>query len=517
VQAFQHSKDIRLVSLDENNVAVNYVALSHCWGPSSKLPLTTRANNLGQRSQRISFFDLSLTFKDAVKLMRDLGQRYLWIDSLCIVQDDPEDWVREASKMATVYGNALFTLSALSSVDSTYGCRVANPREITHNHRFFDFDSGPYRIRFFERAIHKWHEEYGDNTYRHGKYGDNPLRRRAWTLQERELSTRSIHFSQNLVLWQCKTLKASNELSWHEVKPVDDFQPWPIRNFPAESLSPDGPVLTRDRWYELMEDYMSRLLTKDADKLPALSGLAQSFHTRLPSSQYLAGLWTGHLPHALLWRMGPRHTWSNARRSMSYRAPSWSFLSLDGTMSYESQRFDNSGGSRPEEGTSDYDPSDLVILDIHLQPSGTDRYGAIDKASLLVRGKIVRLKIRRQLVKDDEDPVALSQTWKALETIDDSVAGAIYPDVMNELSSDTQLWCLSVRNEPIWAEVPLPYELYGLQFSERDEIGPEDTMIMGLALLQDLNTVGTFRRVGMIRWVKKSLFSGITPSDFRLQ
>lgn len=266
VQAFNVSKDIKLVTLNGHDAAVNYVALSHCWGPSSKLPMTTRTNNLTQRSQRIAFFDLSLTFKDAVKLTRDLGQRYLWIDSLCIVQDDPEDWLREASKMGRVNGNALFTLSALSSVDSTRGCRVANPRATTHDHRFFDFDSDPYRIRLFERSIHKWYEEYGDNTYQHGNYGRNPLRRRAWTLQERELSTRSIHFSQNLVLWECKTLKASSELPWHEVKPMDDFQPWPTRDFTEESLSTDGPVLVRDRWYELMEDYMSRLLTKGTDK-----------------------------------------------------------------------------------------------------------------------------------------------------------------------------------------------------------------------------------------------------------
>jgi hypothetical protein len=155
VQAFQPSKDIKLVMLDGKSATAHYVTLSHCWGSSSKLPLTTRIDNLAQHSQRISFFDLSLTFKDAVKLTLDLGLRYLWIDSLCIVQDEPEDWLREASKMALVYGNALVTLSALSSVDSTHGCRVPNPRATTQNHHFCDFDLGPHRIRVFEREIRK--------------------------------------------------------------------------------------------------------------------------------------------------------------------------------------------------------------------------------------------------------------------------------------------------------------------------------------------------------------------------
>jgi hypothetical protein len=516
VQAFQPSKDIKLVMLDGKSAITDYVALSHCWGSPSKHPLTTRKNNLAQHSQRISFFDLSITFKDAVKLTLDLGQRYLWIDSLCIVQDDDEDWLREASKMASVYGNALVTLSALSSVDSTHGCRVPNPRATTHNHRFCDFDLGHHRIRVFEGEIRKWHEEYGDDTYRHGEHGENPLRRRAWTLQERELSTRNIHFSQNLVLWQCKTLKASSELPWHEVRPMDDFQPWPIRNSAEESLFPDGPVLVRDRWYELMEDYMSRLLTRGTDKLPALSGLAQSFQSQLPSSRYLAGLWTGHLPYALLWRMGSLNTSSNAQRPLSYRAPSWSFLSLDGAMSYESQRLYNSGGPRPREATRDCGHADLTVRDTHLEPSGADQYGAISKASLLLRGKMTQLKVRRQSSKDGEDLDVSNETWRVLETIDNSIAGAIYLDVMNELSNYTQVWCLNVRPEPFWTAVQIPYDLYRRQFSKPEDIGPEDALVMGLAMQQEMNTIGRFRRVGMVRWVKESLFSGITPSDFTL-
>jgi hypothetical protein len=155
VQAFQPSKDIKLVTLNRKSATANYVALSHCWGSSSKLPLSTRMDNLAQHSQQISFFDLSLTFKDAIKLTLDLGQRYLWIDSLCIVQDDPKDWLREASKIASVYRNALVTLSALSSVDSTHGCRVLCPQATTHNHHFCDFDLGPHRIRVFEKEIQK--------------------------------------------------------------------------------------------------------------------------------------------------------------------------------------------------------------------------------------------------------------------------------------------------------------------------------------------------------------------------
>lgn len=516
VQALEPSKDIKLVILDGIEARGNYIALSHCWGPACKSPLTTTTKNLVRHLERISFFDLSLTFKDAVKLTRDLKQRYLWIDSLCIIQDSHEDWLREAGSMAGVYGNAIFTICALSSKDSTCGCRVVNLQAFTHHHRFFDFDAGPYRIRLFERAIHKWHEEYGDDTYRHGEHGENPLRRRAWTLQERELSRRSIHFAQNMVLWQCKTLKASAELPWHEVKPIDAFQPFPIRNSVDETFSPDGPVLARDRWYELMEDYMSRLLTRDTDKLPALSGLAQSFHACLPSSQYLAGLWTGHLPQALLWRMGSRYARSRAQRSLRYRAPTWSFLSLDGEMTYESQRLQNGGGSRLEETPDDCGPTDLIIRSIDLVLSGADQYGSINKASLLLCGKMVALLIRPQPSDAGKNLGTSGQAWTCLETLDGSTAGAMYPDLLEGLSDSTQLWCLSVRPEPFHGDVDVPYELYQRRFCTRQDIGPEDNMTMGLILQQESNVTGTFRRVGLARWVRKSLFSKIEPFDFTL-
>jgi hypothetical protein len=121
-----------------------------------------------------------------------------------------------------------------------------------------------------------------------------------------------------------------------------------------------------------------------------------------------------------------------------------------------------------------------------------------------------------QFSKDSDDLEASNKTLKALETTDDSIAGAIYLDIMNEGFDYTQVWCLSVRPEPFWTAVQIPYDLYGRQFSESEDIGPEDAMVMGLALQQDMNTAGTFRRVGMVRWVKQSLFSGITPSDFTL-
>lgn len=511
LKAFERSSDLKLVTFGVKSVVVNYVALSHCWGQASKGPLTTKKENLAQHSQRISINDLSLTFKDAVRLTLDLRQRYLWIDSLCIVQDDAEDWASEASKMASVYENAVFTLSALSSIDSTYGCRISNLRAAKQDHRFFDLNSGPYRIRLFEQEIRDWHQEYGDDTYRHGEYGRNPLRTRAWTLQERELSTRNIHFSENLVLWECNTLKASSELPYDNLKPMDDFQPWPVRDSVREILSSDGSLMIRDRWYELMEDYMSRDLTKTLDKLPALSGLAQSFQRKMPSSKYLAGLWSDHLPRALLWRMGLPNIGSDAQRPTVWRAPSWSFLSLDGNMTYESQRLYNGGGSRPEETIDDHRSMDLLVREHHTQPISTDFYGTISKAELSLRGKIMRLRIRNQLTKDCQDQSTSTDPFEVLETTSGSTAGVIYFDVRSESLGCTQVWCLPVCSDPSYSVVTAPYKL-----RSADNINQEVTTCIGLAMQRDKNISGTFQRVGIFRWVDRSLFNSVNVYNFIL-
>jgi hypothetical protein len=502
VQAFQKTKDIKLITPKGKCETLDYLALSHCWGPPSKHPLTTTKSNLTQHLQRISFYDLSLTFKDAIKLTSDLGQRYLWIDSLCIVQDDHEDWVREASQMAAVYSNALLTLSALSSENSTEGCRVRNQGATAHGCRFFDFDLGSNRVRMFEGDFRKWYEEYGDDTYRRGAHGENPLRGRAWTLQERELSTRNLHLSSNLVLWECGTMKGSNELPWLDPPPMDDFLPWAMKHHQNESLEAGGSLWTRDQWYRLMEDYMSRQLTEGTDKLPALSGLAQSFQKAIPSGQYLAGIWSQHLPHSLLWRMKSIQI---SQRSIEYRAPTWSFLSLDGVMSYESQMLYAGGGDRAEDMPSDFAFKGLLeILHSNIVPSGTDVYGSINVGSILLRGSLLKVELRSQSPSDKEHV-----KWHIVYTSEGTMVGVCFADVADEPDVGLRAWCVGVRPESECSLAPMPHG-----FTESPD--SSDPSVMGLALQKEIGSAHTFRRLGLVRWMKRSYFNGIAVSNFLL-
>ncbi|KAK0724578.1 heterokaryon incompatibility protein-domain-containing protein, partial [Lasiosphaeris hirsuta] len=102
---------IRLV--DGKNCRGPYVALSHVWGRSRVI--TTQISNIEQRHTGISLESLSKTFRDAVHAARQLLVPYLWIDSLCIIQDSGVDWSAEAAKMGEYYANAMFTISAVSA------------------------------------------------------------------------------------------------------------------------------------------------------------------------------------------------------------------------------------------------------------------------------------------------------------------------------------------------------------------------------------------------------------------
>lgn len=424
---------------------------------------------------RISFDHLPQTFQDAVSVTRKLDLRYLWIDSLCIIQNDEEDWAREAAAMAKVYGGSLCTLSALEAQDSTEGFRIRD--DVQNFGSYIDLDLGPRRVRIFEDKPRDWHLEYGDDHFRHRGFGRKPLRKRAWTLQERELSTRNIHFAGDLILWECRETKGSNQLPWHHMTPVDDFQPWPIRNDPSESLVPNGAVSLRDRWYELMEDYSSRSLTKEKDKLPALSGLASKFREHFRTGQYLAGLWSNHLPSALLWKTtnGPRDDQSHSvRRLTSYMAPSWSWASLDGGVTFESQRLycgSKNISERPKESAADYDFGDLIVDSTDIQSKGVDPFGEIMSASLVLRGTVVSVYHKSIETKYRQDSTGL----RAIIGKDGADVGVFYPDIIGEVLDADPIFCLSVRSEPSESQISKPQELY-----ENDSPEQIGGLIMGL-------------------------------------
>jgi hypothetical protein len=193
------------VKLVENPTRkVQYIALSHCWG--KHVPSTTTRESLEKRKAGISISELPNTFQDAVAMSRKLGVRYLWIDSLCIIQDSPSDWATESSKMHKVYSNATLVLAATRSQDSTHGLfHTRSPSERVVK----DFYTIPstkgsevvsLNVRLHEdSACHK--NFHVANT----KLENFPLLTRTWCLQERILATRVLHFCDEELVWECHT------------------------------------------------------------------------------------------------------------------------------------------------------------------------------------------------------------------------------------------------------------------------------------------------------------------------
>ncbi|KAF4628632.1 hypothetical protein G7Y89_g9519 [Cudoniella acicularis] len=315
---------IRIVSSD-GNLEINlheppatetgsYVALSHCWGLHQII--TTTAMTFEDRKKDIPFSALSKTFQEAVRTTVRLGIRYIWIDSLCIIQDSGSDWEYESSKMGLVYQNAILTISASAASDGLKGCFF--PRE----------SGGPQPV---EILYDKEGQCRKGGVYIQGRVPtldedltQAPLNKRAWTLQERLLSKRILHCCASQLYWECVTTCFSE--SGLEFPPAYGLprileEPKKNKDIIKDFQSPHW------RWVRLLAVYSERALTKDFDKLPALSGLASEFAKRT-GDEYLAGLWKQFLPVGLLWEVKNKA----ASRRVPGRAPSWSWASVEGKL-----------------------------------------------------------------------------------------------------------------------------------------------------------------------------------------
>ncbi|KAN0084701.1 Heterokaryon incompatibility protein (HET) domain containing protein [Elaphomyces granulatus] len=301
-----------------------YLALSHCWGSSPSL-LTTTAN-IQKHLVQISIAELPRNFQDAVTVTRRLGFRYLWIDSLCIIQDSELDWAQESAQMGAFYSNAFCTIAASSAASGSCGFLLPKSRlEITG----YEWISQPSSLPAGSPL--QWHINsptaltYESPDVFEKGIRSMPLNRRAWVLQERILSSRIIHFVQNQVLWECTT-HAATEFDYIQAKTLNGTSLGLTRSEDHYDIT---KAISRSsshfEWYNILMDYTSRGLTYRRDRLPAIWALAQDVQIRLGGT-YVAGLFKEDLIYGMLFH---RTVASPKSTNLSDDAPSWSWASLE--------------------------------------------------------------------------------------------------------------------------------------------------------------------------------------------
>jgi hypothetical protein len=256
-----------------------YLSLSHCWGSVRSKHLTTK-DSLARNLHSIPVSELPRTFRDAIEVCRALEVRYLWIDSLCIVQDDHNDWNIHLSAMRDIYTHAHVTIAAGAAVDDEQGLfRTGDAHYKDCSSVQFEYDNNDCTVYFRGRIDHP------DNRWPGGS--PMPLMERGWCLQERLLSARYLCFGSNEILWECSEEVACSCSAVSGVfnprKPTQEpcFYNCPVTIMDSTKLSRMTGSEAADEWRRLVEMYTCRRLTYSRDKLPALSGLQQVFEVRL--------------------------------------------------------------------------------------------------------------------------------------------------------------------------------------------------------------------------------------------
>lgn len=322
-----------------------YIALSHRWSKSIATKL--KCANLSQYEEELPANGIPPTFRDAIEVTRQLGFRYLWIDSLCIIQDDEVDWLQESQKMGAIFEEAACTIAAVDSVDDDgtdhglFLSRDTDPLSIKLtlpykkvplsrlSQRVFKTHASVYiwKVRWLReeptlktcvkntitvrpRIVSSWKRVPRSNWHNRG-----------WVLQERLLSRRLIYYTKEKLSWSCFTKSGDEEGDEPKVAARTSLLPVQRESgFPAFAT-----------WRHIISDYQSCQLTFSKDRLAALSGISARLETYFSCKIYAGILHCS--PHDaaenLLW-----YARKPALRTFKeFHSPSWSWAALNSEIS----------------------------------------------------------------------------------------------------------------------------------------------------------------------------------------
>ena len=359
----------------EIGLSTPYATLSHVWG--SGAPIKLLRKHVLEFKQGIPFVTLPPTFADAIQLTDALGLSYLWIDSLCIIQDDLSDWEAESTAMCDVYRGSTINIAASASVDCKGGLfRQRNPVSVT-----------PCVIRMRDNYC-----ALACKSIKTTPLAREPLSGRAWAVQERLLAPRTVHFTTNSVYFECHSRFASDidPMDRHVVRkvPLDEGNNWAANDWLGSRGELNKDFLLR-QWTKVVEIFSVAQLTHESDKLIAIAGLAQFFQGLCPNpnTTYVAGLWSLDLEYWLLWRT--KFSSRGSQRPRNACAPSWSWASVNGPVMWPLHIYWRYN-------------SKIYIVEARTVPPNSP-FSSVQRGYIRLRGRMCTTKGNRELAAFLED------------------------------------------------------------------------------------------------------------------
>ena len=478
-----------------NGKAGAWAALSYCWGGNSPFILT------GQTSQ--GFFggqtplaNWPTTLRDAITITRALHIQYLWIDALCILQDSPTDWAAEAARMKDVYGGALITVCATSSVST--GAGIFRPRSVPSTLCELPLRSPSGSTSVSLRSS----SSFSDTTQK-----NEALNTRGWTLQESLLSPRTLSYGSQQLIWECPSLKIAEN-----GRPVLAGETYRDKAFVQSIMADNANVFEKTalkltklslgvmpinrslvpsswegkadqgycRWFAIVKDFSARNLTVMADILPALAGVANAFE-HLLQDEYVAGLWKRDLVRGMCWSRGnlPKRDWKAIKAVQSGMRndgmiPSWSWASVIGGRVLNTLEEEQTWPFIAVRETA-------KIIEARPVPLHGDIFGKLKNISIILRGPVRDVPDFKSPMSTSRDPVLWERIGKefVIQTSQDEY------DQQHQ-SHPGQTFCV--------LRLMMTDRLFQNQFTGKEVNLPG----AGLLMLESTGSTDEFRRVGFM-------------------
>ncbi|KAK7937826.1 HET-domain-containing protein [Apiospora aurea] len=374
---------VNLVERQDMAENVRWACLSYVWGGPQ--PIRTTKQTLHRHiNEGIDMHTLPQTLVDAVRVCKRLGIPYLWIDALCIVQDDPEDLIRELGIMPQIYQQGYLTICA---------SRAGNVHEGFLGEQRYSYESfPPTKIKYKAKDGRTGHVLLVEDDEYYGRcLLGSPINTRAWTFQEALLSPRRICYARDSMRWYCRSAQCYRM----NLRKKDNL----FTNDTYEGLHaaiPCIPGRPMPALEEIAKEYSRRAMTNSSDKLVAISAIAKTIAVG-HGYTYLAGLFKESLPINLCWMTDeglPKP------RPKQYRAPSWSWAAVDATIRFGGYsgplHLESKDGLTGGLSGWTYTPDDVEVLAAYVVPtSPSSEFFSIQLGVLELKGamRMIRYEI----------------------------------------------------------------------------------------------------------------------------